>query len=141
MSVIGDFLSTGLSTIIKPITDVLNKKQERKIAKDTINGQIAMARQAGEQEVIVNDQHLDQILAQNTTSTWKDEYATVSIISIVNFLMIGGILNGFGYPAFLEGTIIGVRALAEVLQNGGDLAFIVKATVLVAIGLNVWRKF
>ena len=141
MSVIGDFLRTGLSTIKKPITDVLNKKQERKIAKDTFNGQIAMARQAGEQEVIVNDQHLDQILAQNTTSTWKDEYATVSIISIVNFLMIGGILNGFGYPAFLEGTIIGVRALAEVLQNGGDLAFIVKATVLVAIGLNVWRKF
>ena len=136
---IGSFISTGVSTIIKPITDTLNKKQDRKIAKDTINGQIAIARQAGQQEVTVNDQHLDQILAQGTQFSWKDEYVTVSMVCIINSVVAGGILAGFGYPKFLEGAIIGVNALSTVFQ--GDLGFMLKATVMAAIGLNVWRKF
>jgi hypothetical protein len=141
MSVIGDFLSGGLSMIVKPIADVFQKKEERKIARDAIQGQLAAAKQTGEQEVTVNDQHLDQILASQNQFSWKDEYVTVSVVGIINAVMLGGLLQGFGYPAFLEGVIVGIKALAEVLQNGGDLGFIMKATVMTAIGLNVWRKF
>jgi len=93
----------------------------------------------GVEGVTVNDQHLDQILAQGTQFSWKDEYVTVSMVCIINSVVAGGILAGFGYPKFLEGAIIGVNALSTVFQ--GDLGFMLKATVMAAIGLNVWRKF
>jgi hypothetical protein len=140
MSVIGDFLTNGLGTIIKPITDVLNKKQDRKIAKDAINGQLSAARQADETTITVNDQHLEAVLAESMGTTWKDEYVTLSLVGIINGIMLGGVLHGFGYPAFLEGIITGVQALAQILDSGSELGFILKATVLAAIGLNVWRK-
>jgi len=38
-------------------------------------------------------------------------------------------------------VIVGIQALSVTLgQNGGDLGWILKATVMAAIGLNVWRK-
>jgi hypothetical protein len=141
MSAILDFLTNGLSQIVKPITDIYAKKEERKIAHDAIIGQLNAAQQAGQQEVIVNDQHLDAILAAQNQFSWKDEYVTVSVVGIINAIMLGGILSGFGKPAFLEGAITGIKALAEVLQNGGNLGEMLKYTVYAAIGLNVWRKF
>ena len=140
MSVISDFLTNGLSTIVKPITDILSKKQDRKMAKDVINGQLSAARQADETAVTVNDQHLETILAANANGTWKDEYVTLSVVGIINGIMLGGLLQGFGHPEFLTGVITGVQALAQILDGGSELGFILKATVLAAIGLNVWRK-
>jgi len=132
-----DFITNGFGTIVKPITDVFQKKEDRKIAHDAIIGQLHAAQQAGDQEVVVNDQHLEQVLAGQLGTSWKDEYVTLSIVGIINAYIAGGILQGFGYPHFLEGVILGVKTM---VATGIDVGFIMNATVMAAIGLNVWRK-
>jgi hypothetical protein len=137
MGIVSDFLSNGLSTLVAPIAGIFQKKEERKIAHDAIIGQLNSAKIAGDQEVVVNDQHLETVLANQLGTTWKDEYVTLSIVGIINAYIAGGILNGFGYPAFLEGVILGVKTMAA---TGIDVGFIMNATVMAAIGLNIWRK-
>jgi hypothetical protein len=137
MSAILDFLSNGASAIIAPVAGIFTKKIERKQAKDALHGQLEVARQSDATTIVVNDQHLETILSQATTTTWKDEYVTLSVVGVINALMLGGILQGFGYPNFLEGVIVGINAM---IQAGVDLSFILNATIMAAIGLSIWRK-
>ena len=68
--------------------------------------------------------------------TWKDEYVTVSIVSIINIIMVGGIASAFGYPELIDGMVIALTKLAEL---GLDIGFLVTAVVLAAIGMKMWR--
>jgi len=127
-----------IAALISPITDIIKRKQERKIAKDAARAQLAQAQESNHHEVTLGDQQLEHILAEKGEGTWKDEYATVSVVSILNIFVVGGIQAAYGDSRTLEGIAIAINALAEA---GVDVGFLLEAVVLAAVGLNVWRKF
>jgi len=126
-----------LGLFIKPVSDFLAKREERKRVKIEVEGKIAAARVQGDQQVTFNDQELEHLATQQKQNSWTDEYATVSILSVFNIIVAGGIAAAFGEPRVLEGMGIAVSALVHA---GVDVGFLVEAVTLAAVGLTVWRK-
>jgi len=125
------------SGLIEPLAKIVTNRQERKAAADTAAAKLVQAKQDGSHEVTLGDQEVEAILASGLGQTWKDEYVTVSLVSIINLLVIGGILAAFGHGQMLQGLSI---ALTAIVAAGVNIGFLLEATVLAAIGLNVWRK-
>lgn len=126
-----------IGTILGPVKDIITKRQDRKIARETAKAKLQQAQQTGSQELQLNDQELERVLATAKKDSWLDEYVTVSFVSIVNAVVVGAIAASFGYTQVLEGTALAVRTLTEM---GLELDFLLNAVVLAAVGLTVWRK-
>lgn len=130
----------GISEIIKgvlsPVAGFLNKKTERKQNKDTIKGKLAQSKQSDQTDVTLSDGEWETVGQALQDKTWKDEYVTVSLVSIFNLYVVGGIAAAFGYPQMLEGTTLGIQALVAA---GVDIGFLLTAVVLAAIGMKIWR--
>lgn len=125
--------------ILQPVADVINKRQERKQAKDEAQAELVIARQQNRHEITLQDTQLEHILSQKQDTTWKDEYVTVSLVSIVNLLIVGGLEAAYrGEDAFvLEGLAMAIGAM---VQAGVDVGFLITAAVLAGLGLSIWKK-
>lgn len=126
-----------VGAIIKPISDAYKANQDRKIARDSAKAKIVLAKNEGDQEITLKDAEAEALAVQEQRHTWKDEYATVSIISILNLYVVGGLAAAFGYPEVLQGTAIATNALVNA---GVDLGWLLEVVVLAAVGLKVWRR-
>ena len=137
-----DIASIG-SALLSPITGLLGKKEERKQAHQEAMAALHEADRKrkqteteGEIKVELGDQALETILAGQLSTSWKDEYITLSFVGIINAIVLGGILQGFGYPQFMAGVLLGVTTLSQLI----DLKWCMTAVVMSGIGLSVWRK-
>ncbi len=133
-----DKIAAVVSGILKPVTTILTKREDRKLARESARGKLAQAKQDGNLQVEFNDQELEHINAQAKKDTWLDEYVTVSLVSIVNAIVIGGIAAAFGFSQVLEGVALAVTTLVEM---GVEVGFLLEAVILSAVGLTLWRKF
>lgn len=131
-----DAIGGVLGGVVKPVTDLLAKKEDRKQAHHQANVALTQAQMEGAKQVTLGDQQLENILAANQTASWRDEYVTVSLIMIINAVVGGGILQGFGHPEFLNGVLIGVTALNEIV----DIKWCMNAAVASSLGFSIWRK-
>lgn len=130
------WVSSIIEGVVGPVANIFAKKQERKQAKEQAQAKIKLAKQEGQQTLDLTDAEWESISTGLQDSTWKDEYVTVSVVSIFNLYIIGGIAAAFGYPQVLEGTTVGIKALVDA---GADLGMILTAVVFAAIGLKIWR--
>ena len=128
---------TWVTALTDPIAKAYQAKQELKAAKETAKAKITMSKQDNDYKVELSDQEWEALALEKSDTTWKDEYVTVSIVSIVNLIVVGGLAAAFGEPRVLEGMAIAIQALVAA---GVDLAFIINAVVLAAIGLKIWRR-
>jgi urease accessory protein UreF len=126
-----------ISRVVSPIAGIFAKREERKLTRESARGKLAQAKQDGQLQVELNDQELEHINAQVKKDTWLDEYVTVSLVSIINAIVLGGVLAAFGYTQVLEGVALAVRTLVEM---GVEVGFLLEAVILSAVGLVVWRK-
>jgi len=127
-----------IAGILAPLVGIFTKREERKKAKEAATAKLAAAKVEGAQEVLLNKDEYEIVATQGLAGTWKDEYITVSVVSILNIVVLGGILSAFGYPQMLEGVVTAVTALVAI---GVDVGFIMTATIMAGIGLSVWKKF
>jgi len=123
--------------VIAPLAQIVTNRQERKAATEQAAAKLVQSKQDGARQVLLKDQEIEAVLASGLGQTWKDEYVTVSLVSIINLLVIGGIAAAFGHGEVLQGLSI---ALQAIVAAGVNIGFLLEATVLAAIGLNVWRK-
>ena len=130
-------ITSLIGSIIDPVAKVINKRQDRKIADDTCKGKLRQAKQDGELKVELNDQEWERVNVSMQNSSWKDEYATVSVMSIFNLFVIGGVASAFGEPELMEGIVVAVTALTTV---GVDVGLLIQVTVFAALGLHIVRK-
>ena len=125
-----------LKGLIGPVAGIFQKKQERKLAKESAKAKLLQSRQDGQQTLEMTDADWESVSTGLQDSTWKDEYVTVSVVSIFNLIVLGGIMSAYGHPELLEGVTLAIKALAEV---GVELGMILTAVVFAAIGLKIWR--
>lgn len=128
-------LIAGLFT---PVTEIFKAREQRKAAREAAHAKLVQAKAENIQQLELNKDELEHLQVQSLGQSWKDEYVTVSVVSILNIIVVGGIASAFGYPQVLTGVGTAVQALSSA---GVDVGFVLEATILAAIGLNIWKKF
>lgn len=126
-----------LQILLGPLTNIITKRQDRKAAQQTAKTKIEQAKQSHSATVELNKDEWEQLKVNGMDKTWKDEYITVSLMSIFNIVVVGGLASAFGYPEVLEGIVTAVTALTAI---GVDVGFLLSATVLSGLGLSVWKR-
>ena len=126
-----------LQILLGPLTSVIGKFQDRKLAQQTAKTKIEQAKQDDAQAIQLHKDEWEQLKVNGMDKTWKDEYVTVSVMSIFNIVVVGGLLSAFGRPEVLEGIVTAVTSLTAI---GVDVGFLLSATVLSGLGLSVWKR-
>jgi len=126
-----------VSSIIKPITGMYSKNQDRKIQKEAGKAKLAQAKQKGDVDVTLTDAEWEAIAASKQGETWKDEYITIIITSPIVLILVGAVFGGYtnDYTILTE-TVKGIAELQKIGVDMGDLMYTV---VLAAVGLKAWR--
>jgi hypothetical protein len=131
----------GLKDIVaglfSPVADIFKAREARKAAKEAAAAKLAMATAEGQQKLELNKDEYESLATQGLAGTWKDEYVTVSVVSILNVIVVGGLASAFGYPQILIGVGTAIKSLSTA---GVDVGFIMEATIMAAIGLSIWKK-
>lgn len=121
--------------IFSGIGGFFEKRENRKLAKLTINGKLKNAKQNNEHEVVLNRQEWESIGQIKQDSTWKDELVTVVILWPYIQIMAGGIETAVFQTTYLSS---GLAVSLAMLDNlGVDLGYLMSAVVLAAIGIRV----
>ena len=126
-----------IGSILSPIGEFMKRREERKAAKDSARAKLRQAKVTNAHELTLKDQELEQVLASAKRESWLDEYVTLSLVSILNIIVVGGILAAFGNTEVLEGISL---AASAIVQLGVDLGFLMELVIMAAVGLVVWRK-
>lgn len=127
-----------ITGLFKPVASVLNKRTERKTLREGALSRLAQSAQDDTQEINLNKDEWEAINARLQDNTWKDEYVTVSIVSILNIIVLGGLATAFGYPQVLTGIGTALKALTAA---GVDMGFLMEATIMAGLGLSIWKRF
>lgn len=127
-----------ISALFAPVASIINKRQDRKIAREAANAKLAQAKSDDVQELNLNKDEWEQLQVQGMVHTWKDEYVTVSIVSVLNLIVVGGIASAFGHPQVLLGV---AQAMSALSTAGVDMGFLMEAAVLAGLGLSIWKRF
>jgi hypothetical protein len=128
----------ALGAVFGPAQKAFEKRTERKMAAESADAALKMAKQEGRQEVTLTDAQWEALNAERQSETWKDEYVTVSLVAPLNLVVVGAIAKAFGHPEVLDGTLEALNVIQNVV--GLDLNWFLGATVMAAIGLTAWRK-
>lgn len=131
-------MPTWITALFKPVASVINKRQERKILKEAAIAKLSQSSQDDKQAINLNKDEWEALNVKGMDHTWKDEYVTVSVVSILNIIVVGGIATAFGFPQVLTGIGTAIGALGDV---GVDVGFLLEATVLAGLGLSIWKRF
>jgi len=119
------------------VAGLFRQRGERKMAQATAKAKLEQVKTQGAQSVEFNDQDWEALAQTNQNGSWKDEYVTVSVVSIVNMIVVGGVAAAFGYPEVLEGLAL---AITTLVTAGVDMGFLITATVLAALGMHIKRN-
>lgn len=126
-----------IASLFKPVAEIFIKRETRKMAKEQARAKLTQAKAENAQTLELNKDEWEQLAIPGLDRTWKDEYVTVSVVSIFNLIVVGGIASAFGHDEILTGVGLAIHALTTA---GVDVGFLLTATVLAGLGLSVWKK-
>lgn len=135
---IGEAITGLIGGLAKPVTDVLNRRTERKQAKESGQAKLALARQNGQTEVTLTDAEWEAQSVEANQGSWKDEYITIVITSPIALGIVGAVAMAYGEPRIIEGARLAATMLTQDL--GLNYNLLAEATVFAALGLKLWRK-
>ena len=131
-------MPTWITSLFKPVASLLAQRGQRKAAKEAAVSKLTQASADNAHALELKKDEWEALNVSLQGQTWKDEYITVSVVSIFNLVLVGGIATAFGYPQILNGVGIAVQSLVAA---GVDVGFLLEATILAGLGLSVWKKF
>lgn len=112
-SPVSEIVKAMVGGAIQPIANIFVKKEERRQAKDAINGQVQLAKQQGQQEISIRASDWEIASKGQESGTWKDEYVTLSIFLPLNFIVFGSVMGAFG----IESGTAAVKGSLEAIQT------------------------
>jgi hypothetical protein len=130
-------MPTWITAILKPLTGIFAKREERKLVREAAAAKLVQAKQDDYQKLELNKDEWESLQVKGMADSWKDEYVTVSVVSILNIIVVGGVAAAFGHPQILEGIVVSITALESV---GVDIGFLLEAAILAGLGLSVWKR-
>ena len=130
-------IASIVTGLFKPVASIINKRQERKQLKEQAVAKLSQSAQDDTQAINLNKDEWEALNVAGMQHTWKDEYVTVSVVSILNIIVVGGLATAFGYPQVLTGIGTAIKALGDV---GVDIGFLLEATILAGLGLSIWKR-
>lgn len=133
---IKDTISAVGTAVTQPIKDVLVRKEARKEAHQAAQSTLQLAEENNETTVEISKIHLDEIMQAGLDKSWKDEFVTVCCVGIIPAVVVGGVLEGFGFPGFLHGVLTGVTALKDLIPLGDIMTVVVSA----AVGISTLKR-
>jgi len=131
-------MPSWITALFAPVAGIFNKREERKQAREQAAGKLAQSKADGSLKLELNKDEWENLQVKGMTESWKDEYVTVSVVSILNVIVVGGIASAFGYPQILTGIGTAITALGAA---GVDIGFLLEAAVLAGLGLSIWKRF
>jgi hypothetical protein len=131
-------MPTWITALFKPVASIILKRQARKMAQQTAKNKLMQSRADNHHALDLNKDEWEALQVKGMDTTWKDEYVTVSVVSIFNIIVVGGIASAFGHPQILTGIGTAIQAL---MVAGVDVGFLLEATILAGLGLSIWKKF
>ena len=124
--------------VVGAIGGYLGKREDRKVAKLTINGKLKTAKQNNDHEVVLNRQEWESIGQIKQDTTWKDELVTVVVLWPLVQIMLGGLeTTFFGTTKLIDGLNVSLKLLTLL---DFDLGYLMGAVVLAAIGIKAIRR-
>tara|TARA_R110002167_G_scaffold60282_2_gene170429 strand:- start:24086 stop:24508 length:423 start_codon:yes stop_codon:yes gene_type:complete len=136
MAILASGIKAIVEGIVAPVSGILNKRTERKMAVESADAKLAQIKQDGITKVELNEQDIEALRTKQNESTWKDEYTLLSVLSIMNIIVLGGIAKAFGFPEILAGVVYAVQELNAVGVDTGEL---IRVSVYAGLGLSVWK--
>lgn len=125
-------------SLFKPVADIFARREERKANREAAEAKLKTAKAENQQALELNKDEWEQLQVKGQSDSWKDEYVVLSVVSILNLIIVGGIASAFGYDQILLGVGVAVKSLSEV---GVDVGFLLEAAVLSGLGLSIWKRF
>lgn len=141
-----DFITGGFIGAAK---DAFVARRESKDLEKTLEAKIIEQKESGSQAIELSTKEWEVLRAWQQEGTWKDEYVTVSVVLIFNIIIVGAILQAFGYPQVLEGITLAIRTLNEVMVTANlatgetewtPMGTLISVTIFAAIGVYSWKK-
>ena len=126
-----------IPNIISSITSIFTKKQELRQATQSAKAKLEIIKHTGKQDLDITDAEWESLSLQTQNNSWKDEWVTIIITIPIPMILFGAIWYVYtGDISLLDGIILGLDKLKAL---GVDMGFLMKAVVLAAIGIKVWR--
>jgi len=126
-----------VTALFKPISDIVVAREQRKQARQTAKTKVQIAKENNSHTLELNKDEWEALQVKGMDTTWKDEYVTVSVVSIFNIIVVGGVAAAFGQPQLMEGMAMAITALTAA---GVDVGFLLEATILAGLGLSIWKR-
>jgi hypothetical protein len=127
-----------ISALFAPVANIFTARENRRLARQQAQGKLLQAQLDGSLKLELNKDEWENLQVKGMNESWKDEYVTVSVVSILNVIVVGGLASAFGYPEILTGIGTAIKALGE---TGVDIGFLLEAAVLAGLGLSIWKRF
>lgn len=126
-----------LTSMIGPISNFFQTREQRKIAKIDAQALIAQAKQNGDTQITLTDAQWESISAKGLSDSWKDEYITVVITSPIVLIIVGAVTLALtGDARLLSGSVNAIKQLDLIGINMSDT---IETVVFAAVGLKLWR--
>jgi len=136
---VGSVISSVIGGALKPVAGVLNRREDRKQARETGAAKLALAKQRGDAEVTLTDAEWEAQSVRQSSESWKDEYVTLVITAPILLAVIGAVQAAWvdADTSLLDAARIAAAVIVTDLQL--DYSMLTTAAVFAALGLKMWR--
>lgn len=125
-------------TVLNGVTGVFQKREERKLAKVSAQGKIALAKQNNAANISMSRAEWETVMAKNTADSWKDEFALIVILMPIICIFLGALYAAYtGDDRILKGVN---EALLHFEKIGLEYGMLVMAVVLASFGIRWMGK-
>lgn len=126
-----------LTSLISPVANYFEKKQERKKEKEAAEAKLRLAKANNDHKLELTDSEWESLSLDPKNESFKDEYLTVIITLWIPMIFIGAIYSAFtGETKILDGVNMALKTIAEM---GIDMGKLTEIVVLAGVGLKLWR--
>jgi hypothetical protein len=122
-----------LAPLVSPIAKIFQKKQDRKIALDSIKGKLAQAKQNSNDNVLLSKAEWELAGQKLQDGTWKDEFITIVVFAPFITALVGAVLSVFGMPELSQAASQMMVQISGMNIEYGNLLYV---TALAGLGLR-----